>query len=62
MHCALLLWARPIQALAQISQFAKWTIAIYFVQPKINSFVLVDLVKAIEVVFQNHQKMEMVQG
>ena len=28
MHCALLLRARPIQALAQISQFSKWTKAI----------------------------------
>jgi len=34
MHCALLLRARPIQALAQISQFAKWTKAIYFANMK----------------------------
>jgi len=34
MHCALLLSARPIQALAHISQFAKWTKAIYVAKLK----------------------------
>jgi hypothetical protein len=34
MHCALLLSARSIQALAQISQFAKWTKAFYVAKLK----------------------------